>query len=110
MEETGSIRLRVNCSDCGDVNVTADEVTIRNCIDTDGWSYAFSCPNCHVRDASATSRRAALAAMSAGAAMRTWRLPAELAERPAGPPLTVVDLLELRLMLTEPDFIEQLAG
>ncbi len=110
MEETGSVRVRVSCSACGHLNVTPADVTIRNCIETDAWSYAFTCPRCRIRDAAPTSRRAALAAISAGATMQTWRLPAEISERRDGPPLTFVDLLELRLMLIEPDFIEQLAG
>jgi len=39
----------------------------------------------------------------------TWRLPAELDERPDRPPLTFLDILELHLLLLEPDWIDQLA-
>jgi hypothetical protein len=46
--------------------------------------------------------------MCAGSALHTWRLPAELEERPEGPPLTIVDLMQLRLVLTEPDWLDQL--
>jgi hypothetical protein len=47
--------------------------------------------------------------MGVGAAFDTWRLPAELRERPEGPRLTLVDLIELRLAIMEPSWIEHLA-
>ncbi len=102
------IMIRVECSDCGHVKVAPNDVTIRNCIDTDDWSYRFVCPACGVRSAAATKPAQALAAMCEGAEFETWTLPAEAYERPDGPPLTLVDVLELRLLLIEPDWIEQL--
>jgi len=108
MEEAGSIQLLVSCSGCGHVKVAPDDVTIRNCVDTDDWSYWFVCPCCRSRAAAATPRPSALDAICAGSAFDTWSLPAELNERPEGPPFTFVDLIEMRLLLIEPDWIDQL--
>jgi hypothetical protein len=102
-------RLVVNCSSCGDMTVTSSEVTIRNCVDNDGWSYWFICPACRCRAAARTRRLPALAAVCAGSPLNTWRLPAEFDERRDGPPLTLVDLLELHLLLLEPDWIDHVA-
>jgi len=54
------------------------------------------------------SRKVALDAICAGSTHSTWNIPAEISERPGGPPLTLVDLLALRLLLIEPDWIDQL--
>ncbi len=108
MEEHDAARLRVNCPACGDVKVTPHEVTIRNCVETDEWSYWFACRGCGLRAAGSTTRRAALDAVSAGANFATWQFPAELYERSGARPLTWLDLLEMRLALIEPDFIDEL--
>jgi hypothetical protein len=109
MEGTAAKRVVVNCSTCGDVKVASGDVTVRNCVDNDRWSYWFICPWCRGRTAARTGRRAAFDAIWAGSTLNTWRLPADFDERPDGPPLTLVDLLELHLLLLEPDWIDLLA-
>ena len=108
MGHTSSTRLVVSCSTCGNVKVACSEVTIRNCVDNDAWSYWFICPGCRSRTSAGTRRRSALEAIDSGSTLNTWRLPAELDERPNGPPLTLVDLLELHLLLREPDWLDYL--
>ena len=108
MEENVLTTVRVSCPTCGQVNVAPDEVTIRNCVDTDEWAYAFVCGGCGLRAAGSTNRRGALGAVHAGSKFETWRLPVELPEWSDAPPLTCVDLLELRLALIEPDWIDEL--
>jgi hypothetical protein len=108
MNGTSPKRVVVNCSTCGNIQVASSDVTVRNCVDDDGWSYWFICPSCRRRAAAGTRRRPALAAVRAGSRLNTWRLPAELDERPDGPPLTLVDLLELHLLLLEPDWTDLL--
>lgn len=108
MDGTTPARIRVECSRCGQLRVAASNVTIRICADTKDCSYRFMCPNCDTRNCASTSQERALAAVNAGSACESWTLPAERNERPSGPPLTLVDLLELRLALIEPDWINQL--
>ena len=109
MDEAGSKRVVVHCSTCGDVRIGSSEVTIRNCVEDDAWSYWFTCPSCGCRATARTRRGSAFDAICAGATLETWRLPAELDERPNGPPLTFIDLLELQRLLVEPDWLDQLA-
>jgi hypothetical protein len=108
MEEPGLTTVVVRCPECGQVRVSPRDVTIRNCVDDDTWSYWFVCPACQRRAASPTRRSSALDAICAGSALDTWALPSELEERPDGEPLTLVDLLQLRLILIEPDWLDQL--
>jgi hypothetical protein len=108
VEDGGITHLRVVCPTCGEVKVGLREVTIRNCVDTDEWSYWFACGSCRLRAAGSTNRRAAIDAVCAGSNFETWQLPAELHERSDAPPLTFVDLLELQLALIEPDWIDRL--
>jgi hypothetical protein len=108
MQDATPTNIRVECSRCGQVRLASVKVTIRCCVDTGKWSYWFTCPNCETRAAGSTSQGRALAAVNAGSPYESWTLPAERNERPAGPPLTLVDLIELRLALIEPDWINQL--
>ena len=108
MEPPRTTTIRVECASCGELSVTPQSVTLRNCVESDQWTYWFRCPTCGTRAAAATSAQPALAAIHAGSHFQTWSLPAELAEQRSGAPLTLVDLLELRLLLIEPDWIQQL--
>src|SRR4051812_20990488 len=108
--ETGRvIKLVVDCSDCGHVKIDPHSVTIRRCVEADSWAYWFVCPSCRARTAASTNPLAALGAVSAGSSLDIWTMPAEVNERPSAPPLTKVDVLELHLLLMDPDWIDQLS-
>src|SRR4029079_7229940 len=38
--------IRANCPSCGDVQLTADDLTVRVCSDDERGSYCFRCPHC----------------------------------------------------------------
>jgi hypothetical protein len=101
-------RIVVKCIDCGINRVPLEAVVVRYCLDDERWTYRFRCPDCDCLAASRSSARAAFAAVMGGAVLETWRFPAEVDERPSGPPITWSDLLELHLALDEPDFIDSL--
>jgi hypothetical protein len=105
----GAPNVLVDCHSCGHTKVAPPTVTVRNCLDTDTWSYWFVCPSCESRTAAGTQPGPALAAVHAGARLETWHLPAELNEHNDAPPLSVADVLKLRIALTEPDWIDRLA-
>lgn len=109
MDDAISTTLVVRCTTCGDVRVAPFDVTIRNCVDNDEWSYWFHCPGCTRRSAGSTHRRPALDAILSGSAFETWATPAEVFERPTGAPFTLADVVELRLRLIEPDWTDELA-
>src|SRR5689334_17484710 len=106
MEQYSAPSVLVDCHNCGHTKVAAHAVTIRNCVETDSWSYWFVCPSCHSRAAAETRRGRALAAVNAGAPLQTWHLPGELNEHNDRPPLSLADVVELRMALTEPNWID----
>jgi hypothetical protein len=100
--------VRVLCPDCSVVRVPATEVTLRNCVDDGRWDYWFLCPGCERLSAGVSTTWLAVEAFAAGSALEVWHLPAELSEPHDGPPLSLVDLVELHLALTEPDWFDAL--
>jgi hypothetical protein len=103
------LQVVVECPDCGEVRVPPREVTVRNCLDNGTWSYRFTCPRCHGRTVGKSVEAALLNAVGAGASLEEWTLPAELLERPDGPPFTLVDVLELHLAMLEPDWFDEIS-
>jgi predicted RNA-binding Zn-ribbon protein involved in translation (DUF1610 family) len=100
----------VNCPECGEERVDPLVVTVRARIEIDEWSYRFICPSCNLRAVASTSREAALQAVEAGATLESWRWSSE-ADDPDhnGPPLSLADLLDLRVALSEPSWFETLS-
>jgi hypothetical protein len=101
--------IRANCPSCGDVQLTAEDLTVRVCADDERGSYCFRCPECLGAVAKEASRRIVDLLVSSGVRMQVWRLPAELNESRVGAPLTPDDLLDFHLLLTGEDWFEQLA-
>ena len=91
--------IRANCPSCGDVQLTADDLTVRVCADDERGSYCFRCPDCQGAVAKEASRRIVDLLVSSGVRMQVWRLPAELSESRVGAPLTPDDLLDFHLLL-----------
>jgi hypothetical protein len=85
-------------------------VTLRNCVDDGRWDYWFMCPRCGRLSAGQSTSWLAVEAFAAGSALEVWHLPDELHETHDGPPLSLVDLVELHLALSEPGWYEQLVG
>jgi len=94
---------------CGDVQLTAHDLTVRVCADDERGSYCFRCPDCQGAVAKEASRRIVDLLVSSGVRMQVWRLPAELTETRVGEPLTPDDLLDFHLLLTGDDWFEELA-
>jgi predicted RNA-binding Zn-ribbon protein involved in translation (DUF1610 family) len=105
---TQRMQIVVECPDCGDMRVSPEDVTVRSCIDTDEWSYRFICPKCQLRTIGRSVTAALLDAVDAGADFEAWTLPAGLDEEPTGPPFTLADVLEMHLLLLEPDWFDDL--
>lgn len=91
--------VRASCPDCGDVETSTGDVQVRVCVDTGRGSYAFRCPRCDVAVAKPAETNVVHLLVSSGAPLIMWRLPAELAEAHAGPPLTHDDLLAFHQLL-----------
>ena len=107
---TATVRVVVKCPQCAEVRVRSSEVTLRECVDDETWSYRFLCPQCGQRVVAHTGRVAALGAISVGARLERWSLPAEAFEAHSGSPITLGDVLDLHELLLGPDWFEALAG
>ena len=91
--------IRATCADCGDVEITSDDVVVRVCVDNGHGAYTFRCPGCAHgggQGGRAPDRRAAIAS---GVRLHRWRLPAELEEQRAGAPIDHDDLLDFHRLL-----------
>jgi hypothetical protein len=102
--------IRANCPTCGDVQLTAEDLTVRVCADDERGSYCFRCPDCQQAVAKEASRRIVDLLVSSGVRMQVWRLPAELSEARVGPPLKPDDLLDFHLLLQREGWFEGVAA
>jgi hypothetical protein len=113
-QDQGRVRavttIRANCPSCGDVQLTADDLTVRVCADDERGSYCFRCPDCRRAVAKDASRRIVDLLVSSGVRMQVWRLPAELSENRVGPPLTPDDLLDFHLLLVDDEWFDDVAA
>ena len=72
--------VRASCIDCGDIELTNEDIVVRVCLDDDRAECRFTCPACKMTTVKATDSRTVDLLISAGALMDTWVLPAELYE------------------------------
>lgn len=77
------------------------ELKLRICIDNDQAEYSFRCPICDMTVAKSCSDRIVDRLIEVGVEMSEWSLPAELFERPDGPPISHRDLVRFRLTLED---------
>jgi hypothetical protein len=102
--------IRAQCPGCGDVRLTAADVTVRVCSDDDSGAYRFRCPSCDAPVAKPASAHIVELLVSSGVRLEMWRRPAELRETHDGPPLTADDLLDFHVALQRPDWMDELLG
>lgn len=101
--------IRANCPACGDIQLTATELTVRVCADDDRGSYWFSCPECERPVTKDASPRIVELLVSSGVRKQVWRLPAEVREpHYCGAALTPDDLLDFHLLLERDDWQAEL--
>jgi predicted RNA-binding Zn-ribbon protein involved in translation (DUF1610 family) len=103
--------VRAQCPDCGDVSLEIADLTVRTY--TDGVTraeYRFPCPGCGRLVTRAASERIVDLLLSAGAPCEEWTWPAELRDRPGGPPLTPDDLLDLHVLLDDDGWFDDLVA
>jgi predicted RNA-binding Zn-ribbon protein involved in translation (DUF1610 family) len=99
------------CPRCGDVEVDPADIEVRLHPRPGASRFRFICPWCgsYVEKPADDPRLVALLE-GAGARIVRVEIPAEAFERPAGPPLTLDDLLDLMLLLDRDDAVERLAA
>ena len=102
--------VKATCPTCGDVELTPADLELRICsTTTDASTYLFTCTECEkVVVKSASDHRIVTLLTSVGVPTITWELPAELQETHDGPPLTLDDLIDLRLALESENWAQLL--
>jgi hypothetical protein len=101
--------IRASCPDCGDVELTTADMTVRVCSEDQQGTYAFRCPACTMAVTKAAEPRIVDLLVSSGVELQVWSLPLELREaRPAGPAFCHDDLLAFHELLQEEDWLERL--
>ena len=94
--------IRASCAECGDVELTTDDVTVRVCADDNQGSYSFICPSCQMAVVKSAEPQIVELLVASGVRLSTWRLPAELSEpRGVGRPIDHDDLLDFHDLLAD---------
>jgi hypothetical protein len=94
-------RVRVTCSTCGDVAVSASRITATVVAGRGGGCFAFACPVCFVRQARAASASILEVLSATGVEPRTIPDPATLERRPATTPVTGADVEDAVRLLAD---------
>jgi hypothetical protein len=91
--------IRASCPDCGDVELTTTDITVRVCAEDNRGSYAFRCPSCLMAVTKGAEPRIIDLLVSSGVRLDVWHLPAELHEIRVGELFTHDDLLTFHELL-----------
>ncbi|NLV54520.1 MAG: hypothetical protein GXY13_02795 [Acidimicrobiales bacterium] len=102
--------IRATCAECGDVEMTSDDVVVRVCVDTGAGTYTFRCPECRVAMAKDAEPRVVELLIASGVKLHRWHLPAELDEIRVGKPISHDDLLDFHRLLTDETRLEAELG
>lgn len=118
-------RIRANCPDCGDVELTPDDLLVRIAHDDDdlvgdGSHYRFTCPSCAITVRKPADDRVVQLLLTGGVPIEmpapqeptTAGLtgPAHPEAPPAGRSFTPDDLLDLHLLLERDDWFDALTA
>lgn len=101
--------IRASCPDCGDVELTTSDMTVRVCSEDQRGAYAFRCPSCEMAVTKAAEPRIVDLLVSSGVELQVWTMPSELREaKPVGDPFTHDDLLAFHEQLQDDGWLQRL--
>lgn len=102
--------IRATCSECGDVELRSRDLQVRICTDNGAGTYLFRCPVCRMTEVKAADDQVIDILAAAGVSCVEWKLPAELAERPVGEPISHDDVLDFHDLMSSEDWYSSLAA
>jgi hypothetical protein len=92
-------QIKATCPDCGDINLTPDDIRLMICNNDQTLShYIFDCSGCVEQIRKPADDRVISLLRSGGVRMRFWCVPAEALEEKPGPAIGYDDLLEYGLL------------
>ncbi len=97
--------IKASCYDCGEIELTADDVTLMVCNHAASSYYTFVCPGCEALVRKPADDHVVSLLMSGGVRAEVWEIPAEALEEHNGPQLTYDDLLDFVLHAAHTDYL-----
>jgi len=102
--------IKATCPDCGEVDLTADDILLRIATGQGSNTYGFSCPSCSEFVEKPADERVIRLLLSGGVMPMLVHVPAEALEPRSGPPINHDDLLEFHELMQSDDWFTQLAA
>ena len=102
--------IKATCPDCGEVDLTADDILLRIGASKTVNTYGFSCPTCGEFIQKAADERVVRLLLSGGVVPVPVHVPAEALEVHDGPVINHDDLLDFHQLLQGDSWFEELAG
>ena len=102
--------IKATCPECGEVDLTADDILLRIGSAREKNTYGFSCPSCDRFVEKSADDRIVRLLLSGGVIPVVVQVPAEILEPHWGPPINHDDLLEFHQLLESDDWYENLTG
>jgi hypothetical protein len=100
--------IKATCPDCGEVDLTADDILLRVGARASVNTYGFSCPKCHEFVEKPADERVIRLLLSGGVMPTLVHVPAEILEPRQGPPIDYDDILNFHETLQNESWFEQL--
>ncbi len=97
--------IKASCPSCGEVELTAKDITLKVCSSAALSYYAFDCPKCEDEVRKPADDHVISLLMSGGVRAQVWEIPAEALEPKPGPRLSYDDLLDFVLHLGADDLL-----
>jgi hypothetical protein len=100
--------IKATCPECGEVDLTADDILLRIGAGDGSNTYGFSCPTCGAFVQKPADDRVIRLLLSGGVMPVLMHIPAEALEPKSGPPISHNDLIEFHLLLEQEDWFDDL--
>ena len=100
--------IKATCPDCGEVDLTAEDILLRIGAVRDSNTYGFTCPSCGCFIEKPADERIVRLLLSGGVMPVLVHVPAEALETHVGPIINHDDLLEFHELMQTNDWYEML--
>ena len=100
--------IKATCTECGEIDLTADQILLRIGNATTSNTYAFTCPGCGEFREKPADERIVRLLLSGGVMPQLVHVPAEALEAKQGPPINYDDVLAFHELLEQDNWFDQL--
>ena len=101
--------IKATCPTCGEVELTADDLTLMVCSQAPLSYYAFRCPRCIEEIRKPADDHIISLLISGGVRATNWNIPAEALEEHDGSSISYDELLDFALAAERTDYLAALA-